>query len=130
VTTPSAGELAGFEAADVTTQRPPRFEGKVEFEVRPSEVRPGQPFMVHVHLVNEGRREARLEGVEITTVADGRRTVAPAPLLREKVRPRDRALVAEYSGVWSEVDAWSLEAVVAMEGNERVRSRLRSERTE
>jgi serine/threonine-protein kinase len=127
VTTRSAGELAGFETTDVTTQRPPRFEGKLEFEVLPSEVHPGEPFVVRLHLVNEGRRSVRIEGIEISTVEDGRRTRAPAEVLQEEVDPQHRALVAEYAGVWPSVDSWSLEAEATVEGDERVRSRLRSE---
>jgi hypothetical protein len=127
VTTRSAGELAGFETTDVTTQRPPRFEGKIEFEVLPSEVRPGEPFVVRLHLVNEGRRSVRVKDIELSTVEDGRRTRAPAEVLQGEVDPQHRALVAEYAGVWSPVDSWSLEAEATVEGDERVRSRLRSE---
>jgi serine/threonine-protein kinase len=127
VTTKSAGELAGFESADVTTQRPPRFVGRMVFEVLPSEVRPGEPFVVRLHLVNEGRRAVKIRDIEIATVEDGQRAMVPAQVLQGEVPSRDRALVAEYAGVWSPVDSWSLEAVAVVDGDERVRSRLRSE---
>jgi hypothetical protein len=127
VTTKSAGELAGFESADVTTQRPPRFVGRMVFEVLPSEVRPGEPFVVRLHLVNEGRRAVKIRDIEIATVEDGQRATAPAQVLQGEVPSRDRALVAEYAGVWPPVDSWSLEAVAVVDGDERVRSRLRSE---
>jgi serine/threonine protein kinase len=127
ITTRSAGELAGFESADVTTQRPPRFEGRMVFEVRPSEVRPGEPFVVDLHLVNQGRRAVKIRNIEIVTVEDGRRTQVPTQLLEEEVRSRDRALVAEYAGVWSPVESWSLEAVATVDDDERVQSRLRTE---
>ena len=127
VTTPSAGELAGFESDNVDTRRAPRFEGRLEFEVLPSEVRPGEPFVVRVQLVNEGRRAVRIEGIALATVEDGRRTTAPARVLQRRAPARARVLVAEYSAVWSPVRSWSLEAVAAVEGNELVRSRLKSE---
>ncbi len=92
-----------------------------------AEVRPGQPFVVRVQLVNESRRAVRIEGVELATVEDGRRTMAPARVLQRQVPPRARVLVAEYSAVWSPVGSWALEAVAAVEGNERVQSRLKSE---
>ena len=99
----------------------------MEFEVLPSLVQPGKPFVVRVQLVNEGRRSVRIEGVELATVEDGRRTRAPARVIRRQVPGRARVLVAEYSAVWSPVESWALEAVAAVEGNERVQSRLMSE---
>jgi hypothetical protein len=126
VTTPSAGELAGFETDDVRTRRPPRFVGRMEFEVLPGSVRPGEPFVVRVLLVNEGRKDVRLEGVEITTILDGHRQTAPARLLQREVPARGRTLVAEYSSVWAVSPSWSLEAVASVQGDETVRSRLES----
>jgi hypothetical protein len=127
VTTPSAGALAGFESADVKTQRPPRFVGRLEFEVMPSAVRPAEPFVVRLYMVNQGRRSVRIRGLELITVQDGRRTDAPAELIEDKVDSQVRALVAEYSGIWSPVDSWSLEATAAVDGDERVQIRLSSE---
>jgi len=127
ITTPSAGALVGFESADVKMQRPPRFVGKLEFEVLPSEVRPEEPFVVRLYVVNEGRKAVRIRGLELVTIEDGHRTAAPARLLQKKVDPRVRALVAEYTSVWSPVETWSLEAVAAVDGDELVRIRLRSE---
>ncbi len=127
ITTPSAGGLVGFESADVKMQRPPRFVGKLEFEVLPSEVRPEQPFVVRLYVVNEGRKTVRIRGLELVTIEDGLRTMTPARLLQKKVDPRVRALVAEYTSVWAPVDTWSLEAVAAVDGDELVQIRLRSE---
>jgi serine/threonine protein kinase len=126
VTTPDAGQLQGFETEDVKTRRTPRFTGRMEFEVLPPEVRPGNPFVVHVVLVNEGRQTVRVRGIELATVADGQRTPVPARILQKEVTPRSRALVAEYSAVWSDTGSWELEAEITADGDERVRSRLRS----
>jgi Tfp pilus assembly protein PilF len=127
VTTPAAGELAGFESDTVDARKAPRFQGRLEFEVLPAEVRPGEPFVVRVQLVNEGRRSVRIEGLALATVEDGRRAAVPARVLQRRVPAGARGLVAEYSGVWSPASSWSLEAVAAVEGDEVVRSRLKSE---
>ena len=97
------------------------------FEVLPSEVRPGEAFVVHLHLVNEGRRAVKIRDIEIVTVEDGQRTQVTTQLLEEEVRSRDRVLVAEYAGVWTPVDSWSMEAVAIVDDDERVQGRLRSE---
>ncbi len=127
VTTPAAGKLAGFESDNVDARRAPRFEGRLEFEVLPAEIRPGEPFVVRVQLVNRGRRSVRVEGVALATVENGRRTAAPARVLQRQAPAGQRALVAEYSGVWSPARSWSLEVGATVEGNEVVRSRLRAE---
>jgi len=128
VTTPAAGELAGFESDTVDARQAPRFQGRLEFEVLPAEVRPGQPFVVRVQLVNDGRRSVRLEGLALATVEDGHRAAIPTRMLQRRVPAGARGLVAEYSGVWSPGrHSWSLEAVAAVEGDELVRSRLKSE---
>jgi hypothetical protein len=126
VTTPSAGTLAGFETEEVRTHRQPRFAGHMRFEVLPAEVRPGEPFVVRVHLVNEGKKSIRIHSVELTTIENGERKAAPVKPLRREVDARSDALVAEYSSVWSATGRWVLEAVVSADDDEQVRSRLTS----
>jgi serine/threonine protein kinase len=127
VVTASAGGVAGFESSDVDSRRPPQFAGRVEFEVLPAGVRAGEPFVVRIHLRNDGRKGARIRAVSLATVVDGRRSPVPAkPLLRD-VPPLSRALVAEYSGEWADAGAWALEAVVTVDRNEAVTSRLRAD---
>lgn len=127
ITTPSAGKLAGFETTDVKMQRPPKFVGRMEFEVLPSEVRPEEPFVVRLYMVNEGRKSVRIRRLELVTTENGERTETSPRPLQDEVDPQVRALVAEHSAVWAPVDTWSLEAVAAVDGDERVRIKLRSE---
>jgi len=124
VTTPSAGALAGFETEDVRTRRPPRFAGHMVFEVVPPEVRAGEPFVVRIHLVNEGKKSVRIRGIDLSTVVDAERTATPARPLAKDVAARSRALVAEFSSIWSVAGAWALEVVVSADDDEQVRSRL------
>ena len=82
--------------------------------------------MVRVHLRNDGRRTVKLRGVALVTVVDGRRAEAPVKALQREVPTQARALVAEYSGVWSEAASWALEVVVTADRDETVTSRLRA----
>ena len=126
VATPSAGGIEGFDSSDVSSRRPPQFAGRMEFEVLPPAVRPGEPFVVRIHLRNDGRRAVKVRGLSLAVVVDGRRAAAPAKPLQREVPAQSRALVAEYSGVWSEAGSWALEAVLTADRNETVSSRLRA----
>jgi hypothetical protein len=98
----------------------------MEFEVLPPAVRAGEPFVVRIHLRNEGRRAVKVRGLALAAVVDGRRDPLPVKPLQREVPAQSRALVAEYSGVWSEARSWTLEAVVTADRNETVTSRLRA----
>jgi hypothetical protein len=126
VATPAAGGVEGFDSADVSSRRQPQFVGRMEFEVLPPAVRAGEPFVVRIHLRNDGRRGVKVRGVSVAAVVDGRRDPLPVKSLQREVPPQSRALVAEYSGVWSEARSWTLEAVVTADRNETVSSRLRA----
>ena len=94
------------------------------FEVLPSEVRAREPFLVRLHLFNQGRRAVRIRDVEVTIVEAGQKRTAPVAVLQEEVPSHDGALLTEYSGVWSSAGSWALEAVVMVHEDERVHSRL------
>jgi serine/threonine protein kinase/tetratricopeptide (TPR) repeat protein len=126
VMTAEAGSLEGFETSDVSSRRTPQFVGRVEFEVLPPAVRPGEPFVVRLHLRNDGRRPVKVRAVSLTAVADGRREVLPVKPLQREVPAQSSALVAEHSGVWSGAASWVLEAVITADRDETVSSRLRA----
>jgi serine/threonine protein kinase len=126
VATPAAGGIEGFDSSDVSSRRPPQFVGRMEFEVLPPSVRPGELFVVRIHLRNDGRRGVKVRAVSLAAVVDGRRDPLPVKPLQREVPAQSRALVAEYSGVWTEALSWALEAVVTEERNETVTSRLRA----
>jgi hypothetical protein len=126
VATASAGGIEGFDSSDVSARRPPQFTGRMEFEVLPPAVRRGEPFVVRIHLRNDGRRPVKVRGVALAAVVDGRRADAPVKPLQREVPAQARALVAEYSGVWGEAATWALEAVVTSDRDETVSSRLRA----
>ena len=117
---------SGFEAGDVAAKRAPEFSGKLLFQVVPPAVRAGDPFVVRLRLVNEGRRAVRLRALEVVVVVDGRRARVDAKLLAKSVEEQREAIVAEYSGRWREVGPWALEAVLTTDRGEKVANRLRS----
>ena len=126
VATAPTGGIAGFDSSDVSSRRTPQFTGRMEFEVLPPAVRQGEPFVVRIHLRNDGRRSVKVRGVALAAVVDGRRAVAPVKALQREVPAQARALVAEYSGVWGEASSWALEAVVTADRDETVTGRLRA----
>ena len=108
----------------MSTRRPPQFAGRLDFEVLPAAVRPGEPFVVRIHLVNQSRRPVKIRTIALTAAVDGKRTPAPARLLLREVAPQQSALVAEYSAVWSAGGSWGLEAVVTADRDETITNRL------
>jgi len=119
------GGPAGFDGAQVAG-REAQFSGRMEFEVLPPSVRPGEPFVVRIHLRNEGRKSIKIRALSIAAVVDGRREPAAAKPLLKEVKGQSRGLVAEYSGVWGAPREWALEAVVTADKNETVSSRLKA----
>jgi hypothetical protein len=126
VTAPGGAGPAGFDVSEVQTSRAPQFNGRMEFEVLPPAVRPGEPFVVRIHLRNVGRKSVKIRALQIAAVVDGRRTPALAKLLLREVQGLSRGLVAEYSGVWNGERDWRLEAVVTADKDEMVASSLKA----
>ena len=126
VTAPGGAGPAGFDVSEVQTSRAPQFNGRMEFEVLPPAVRPGEPFVVRIHLRNGGRKSVKIRALQIAAVVDGRRTPALAKLLLREVQGLSRGLVAEYSGVWNGERDWRLEAVVTADKDEMVVSSLKA----
>jgi serine/threonine-protein kinase len=126
VTAPGGDRPAGFDTAGVQTSRAPQFNGRVEFEVLPPAVRPGEPFVVRIHLRNEGKKSVKIRSLQIAAVVDGRRTPALPKLLLREVQGQSRGLVAEYSAVWDGARDWMLETVVTADKDETVANRLKA----
>ncbi len=125
VTAPRGSGPAGFDEAEMSN-RAPQFSGRLEFEVLPAAVRTGEPFVVRIHLRNDGRKPAKVRALALSAVIEGRRMPAPATLLLKEVQGQSRGLVAEYSGVWTGARDWMLEAVVTADKDEQVASRLKA----
>ena len=117
--------LPGFEASDVGVKRAPEVSGRVVLEMSPPQVRPGVDYTVKVYLANDGDKDIPVQAVKVTTIEDGK-TVArsPAPGARS-VKPKQRALVHEFSGVWREAArSWATEVTVTSQRQDVYRNRL------
>ena len=115
---------SGFEGGDA--RRPVEFAGRLLFQVVPTAVHAGDPFVVRLRLVNEGRRPVRVRSLEAVVLAEGRRTTVGAKIVQREVEPQREAIVAEYSGEWHDTGPWMLEALIVTDRGERIASRLRS----
>jgi hypothetical protein len=122
---PVTRDIAGFEAAGVGVKRAPQVNGRVVLEMDPPEMRPGVDYTVKVYLANDGDREIAVQGLTLVTVENGKTTSrTPAPAART-VRPKQRALVHEFAGVWREAArSWALEATVTSARQDVYKNRL------
>jgi hypothetical protein len=122
---PVARTMPGFDASGVGVKRAPQVNGRVVLEMDPPQVRPGVDFVVRVYLANDGDQDIPVQGLTLVTLEDGKRTSrTPAPAART-VKPKQRALVHEMSGVWREAArTWSMEATVTSSKQDVYKNRL------
>ena len=125
---PVERDLKGFEKDSVGVKRAPEVNGRVELEMNPASVRPGVDYTVKVYLANDGAKDIPVEEIQISTVENGRsvsRTMTPRARI---VKPRQRVLLNEVSGVWREsARAWAMDVVVTSGRQDVYRNRLRWE---
>jgi len=121
----AGGNLAGFESQDVSVRKTPDFIGRIEFEINPPAVRPGDSYRLRVELLNDGRKEIEVRSVTLTTTVNGvaspREVTAPVA----KLASRQRKTLAELDGVWDEgISSWSLDVLVTSSKGDTCRNRL------
>jgi len=125
---PVERELKGFEPGGVGVKRAPEVNGRVELEMEPPQVRPGVDYTVKVYLANDGTKDIPVQEVTVSTVEDGKsasRTMTPRA---RSVKPQQRALLHEVSGVWREAArSWAMDVVVTSGRQDVYRNRLRWE---
>ena len=122
---PITRSMPGFDASGVGVKRAPEVNGRVVLEMDPPQVRPGVDYTVKVYLANDGDKDIPVQGLTLVTVEDGKRTSrTPAPAVKN-VKPKQRVLVHELSGVWREAArAWSMEATVTSSKQDVYKNRL------
>ena len=112
---------AGF---DDNEPADPDYQGRVDYEFSPPNVKPGDAYTAKVYLANEGKKPIKIGGVTVATVTNGQRAANPASGPAKEVAPGQRGLLADVSGTWKEgTNNWSLDVVVTSGRGETYTSR-------
>ncbi len=112
---------AGF---DDNEPADPDYQGRVDFEFSPPNVKPGDPYTAKVYLANDGKKPIKITGLTVATVTNGQRTGGPANAQAKEVGPGQRGLLADVSGTWKEgTNNWSLDVAVTSGRGETYTSR-------
>ncbi|HVR72246.1 MAG TPA: hypothetical protein VMT87_15485, partial [Vicinamibacteria bacterium] len=121
----TGGGLAGFESAGVSVQRAPDFLGRVEYEMTPASVQPGDPWTLKIYVVNEGKKEIKISALSVATIVNGSAAGSGGPSRVREVDPQQRALVDEISGTWpAGATSWRTDVTVSAGRNEALQSQL------
>jgi hypothetical protein len=121
-------DLKGFEPGGVGVKRAPEVNGRVELEMDPPQVRPGVDYTVKVYLANDGNRDIAVEEVKVSTVENGRTASRTATPRARNVKPHQRTLLHEVSGVWREAArSWAMDVIVTSGRQDVYRNNLRWE---
>ena len=106
-------ELEGFDTTGVDVKRAPDVVGRVDFEVTPSQVRPGDRFTVNVYLINDGRKDIKLKDMFVATSVNGRLVSGPAAPRAREVGPKKKAVIGSFSDTWRDTIAtWAMDVTV------------------
>jgi hypothetical protein len=124
-TAKAGGGLAGFDSSGVNLQKAPDFQGRVEFEMKPASVQPGDPWELKVYVVNEGKKAIKISALEVATTVNGSPSgTGGAPRNRE-VAPQQRVIVDQLSGTWPPgVTSWRTDVKVSAGKNDSLQSQL------
>ena len=118
-------EVPGFDTSDVGVKRAPEVAGRVDFEVSPRSVKPGDRYAVKVFLVNDGGKDIAIDAFNVAMVADGKRSARAMLSKARSVAPKSRALLAELPGVWQDgLATWALEVAVTSKRQDRYTNTL------
>jgi hypothetical protein len=117
---------AGFDSEDVAVAKATRdYSGRIEFEVSPKNVKPGDSFTVRIFLTNDGKKDLKVTAATLTTAVNGSKTNNPAALSDSSLNPQERVMLAELPGTWqADTKTWSLEASVTSSRGDTFKSQL------
>jgi hypothetical protein len=108
--------LAGFDPNGVDVKRAPDIAGRLEFEVSPARVKPGDSYNVKAYLVNDGGKPIRIKQMFVATTVNGALSAGTMPPRLRDVSPRKREVIGTFSDVWRENTAtWAMDITVTSE---------------
>jgi hypothetical protein len=109
----ASGGLDGFEAEGVDLKRAPDVLGRVDFEVQPAQVLPGDRFTVSVYLINDGKKDIKLKDMFVATNVNGRLTSGPAVPKKRDIPPKGKLVIASFTDTWRDTIAtWAMDVTV------------------
>ena len=118
-------ELKGFDPAAVALKRAPESDGAIEFEVVPTQVQPGQPYVVNVYLRNRGALSIHVKSLSVASEMNGRSSRGSLSPRSKAVEPSLVGLLAELPGVWKDdVGSWSIAVDVTTASGDTYSSRV------
>ncbi len=108
-----SADLEGFETDGVAVKRAPDVMGRVDFEVQPPQVKPGDRFTVTVYLINDGKKDIRLSNMFVATSINGRLVSGPGALRARDVGPKKKTVIASFNDTWRDTIAtWAMDVTV------------------
>jgi hypothetical protein len=120
---PIGRDLDKFDTRGLLIRRAPEVLGRLEFEVEPARVDAGQPYAVKVYLVNEGKKEIKLDDVGVITFVDTQRSTRSVKARTGKAEPGQRVLVTEMNEKAAET-FWAVEVTVISKRKDVYRNKL------
>jgi hypothetical protein len=122
-------EMEGFDVDDdLDVRQAARIPGRAELEGLPRRLKPGDTFTVKVYLRNQSRKKKRvikISGLDVRKVVNGVAAPVATTLMKREVAPKERVLVATFSGPWEDdVASWTLDVRVSSELGDLYQNRL------
>jgi len=106
-------DLEGFETDGVDVKRAPDVLGRVDFEVTPGQVKPGDRYTVTVYLSNDGKKDIKLKDMFVATSINGRLVSGPGTLRSREVGPKKKNVIASFSDTWRDtISTWAMDVTV------------------
>ena len=110
----AGGEVpAGFDPGGVAVKAAPKVAARVEFDVQPKRLKPGDPYVVKVYLRNDGKKAIKIRELRVASALNGVRSESALTPKMKEVPAQQVALLAEVPSVWkADVKAWSMEVSI------------------